>query len=89
MRFICSTFGIPQILMPLAHDQFDNAKRIKTFGIGDSIPMREITSRKLESVLRPLLNTQSARVMSKDYSLRLQDRNGLTQSAMAIEERLL
>jgi len=80
--------GIPQLLMPLAHDQFDNAYRVKAFGIGDSIPMSQLTSRKLQTALTRLLANPSINSNCKDYSLRMQNSNGLQRSAIAIEERI-
>ena len=29
--------GIPQLIMPLAYDQPDNARRLKDLGVGDSL----------------------------------------------------
>ena len=40
-RGLCSlalTAGIPQIVVPFGHDQFDNADRIEAFGVGLRIP---------------------------------------------------
>jgi rhamnosyltransferase subunit B len=78
--------GIPQLLTPLAHDQFDNAHRAKTFGISETIPMNKLNPRKLKSALSSLLATPSILNKCKDYSVRLQSRDGLTRSAIAIEE---
>ncbi len=32
--------GIPHLIQPLAHDQFDNASRVKKLGVGDTLPRR-------------------------------------------------
>lgn len=78
--------GIPQLLTPLAHDQFDNAHRAKTFGISETIPMSKLNSRKLKTALSSLLTNPSIIAKCEDYSVRLQSRDGLTRSAIAIEE---
>jgi rhamnosyltransferase subunit B len=77
--------GIPQLLTPLAHDQFDNAHRARVFGISDTIPMSTLNSRKLEKGLSKLLNNPSIIASCKDYSTRLHRRDGLTRSAIAVE----
>lgn len=78
--------GIPQLLTPLAHDQFDNAHRAKTFAISETIPMSRLNSRKLKSALSSLLTNPSINATCKEYAVRLQSRDGLKRSAVAIEE---
>lgn len=47
--------GLPQLLMPMAYDQPDNAERLKKLGVGDSLaPKRfrgQAVARKLEQLL--------------------------------------
>lgn len=47
--------GTPQLVVPLAHDQFDNAMRVVALGAGRSLPAARVTPRRLERVLRLLL----------------------------------
>lgn len=48
--------GIPQLVMPMAHDQFDNALRIQELGIGDSVPQKSyrmpLVAKKLARLTR-------------------------------------
>jgi rhamnosyltransferase subunit B len=54
-----SKAGIPQLLIPSAYDQFDNALIIRDLGIGESIPMQFLTRRKLLSKLSEIQGSQS------------------------------
>lgn len=43
--------GIPQVLMPLAHDQFDNGARVEKLGVGASIPAPKFNATRLIRIL--------------------------------------
>ena len=49
--------GIPQIIMPLSHDQPDNARRVQQLGIGDVIQPKRYNARRAATVLDKLLNS--------------------------------
>jgi len=80
--------GIPQVLMPLAHDQFDNAARVLRLGIGESIPAPRFSESRLIPALNRLLSSARVSQACRDLSVRLNARDGLRQSATAIERRL-
>ncbi len=46
--------GVPQLLMPLAHDQFDNAERVKALRAGDSLAVKHFTGLNVAKALRNL-----------------------------------
>ena len=46
--------GIPQVIVPLAHDQFDNGARVRRLGVGAVVPRQRLTSQKLAEKLRCL-----------------------------------
>lgn len=46
--------GRPQVLVPFAHDQPDNARRVVAMGAGISIPAWKLTTARLVSALKPL-----------------------------------
>ncbi|MHB8902175.1 MAG: nucleotide disphospho-sugar-binding domain-containing protein [Thermoguttaceae bacterium] len=77
--------GIPQVLMPLAHDQFDNAARIRRLGLGDSIAVRQFTGARLARQLRRLLVSTEIAGACNEVARRLEDRTGLARSAAAVE----
>ena len=50
--------GVPQIIVPFAHDQFDNARTIEELGVGLSIPAKQLTIDKLTTSLKKVLSDQ-------------------------------
>ena len=48
--------GVPQLVMPMAFDQFDNAARLERLGVAVSIPRRRFTSRTATAAMSKLLS---------------------------------
>jgi len=46
--------GVPQLVMPLAHDQFDNAMRVRKLGCGDFVLPKHFTTRAVADKLGEL-----------------------------------
>ena len=44
--------GIPQVIVPLAHDQFDNGHRVQTLGVGKTIYRNKLNANALASELQ-------------------------------------
>jgi len=54
--------GLPQILVPFAHDQPDNAYRVKNLGLGIILPAKKLTVERLsKAILRILVNESYSR----------------------------
>jgi len=47
--------GVPQVIVPSAYDQFDNAMRLAHLGVGLSLPMARVNAQTLSAVLGRLL----------------------------------
>ncbi|MGJ7913994.1 glycosyltransferase [Massilia sp. LXY-6] len=47
--------GTPQLVVPLAHDQFDNAARVAALGVGAGLPASKLDDAQLTAALRQLL----------------------------------
>jgi rhamnosyltransferase subunit B len=77
--------GVPQVIVPLAHDQFDNAARVRRLGIGASVSARGVTAAGLAAALEPLLASGSVGGTCRDVALRLAPRDGLRRTAEALE----
>jgi UDP:flavonoid glycosyltransferase YjiC (YdhE family) len=73
--------GRPQLLMPLAHDQFDNAVRVRRLGVGGSLPATRFNSRSLQTALEPLLESTALAAACRQVALKLSARNGIPRSA--------
>ncbi len=80
--------GIPQVIVPLAHDQFDNAARVRRLGLGGSAPSKTLTGRKLVRVLQPLLESVAVADACHGVASRLVRRDGLQRSVTAIERHV-
>ncbi len=78
--------GIPQVLMPLAHDQFDNGARIIRLGVGESIPAKRFIGLRLADALARLFGSTTTQAACRNVSERLAKRDGLCRSAGAIEQ---
>ena len=53
--------GISQLVVPLAHDQFDNAARIEELGVGRSLTSRKLNARTLQRALQTLFSSSVLR----------------------------
>jgi rhamnosyltransferase subunit B len=51
--------GTPQLVVPLAHDQFDNAARVAALGAGRVLPASRLTPARLERSLGLLLSSST------------------------------
>jgi rhamnosyltransferase subunit B len=78
--------GIPQVIMPLAHDQFDNARRVRRLEVGSRLAVRHFTPGRLIPLLTYLLDSDSVQLQCRNAAARLAMRDGLTRSAAAVEE---
>jgi UDP:flavonoid glycosyltransferase YjiC (YdhE family) len=62
--------GTPQLVMPLAHDQFDNAVRVRRLGAGDYILPRDFKGAAVaDSLLRLSTNRETAEAVKKYAAL--------------------
>lgn len=60
--------GIPQLIMPMAHDQFDNAARVERLGTGKSIKRDTYGGQRLVRVLRDMLSSQDLQDQCRNYA---------------------
>jgi UDP:flavonoid glycosyltransferase YjiC (YdhE family) len=49
--------GVPQLVMPLAHDQFDNAARMQRLGIARVVPLKKFRGRTVAAALSALVDS--------------------------------
>jgi UDP:flavonoid glycosyltransferase YjiC (YdhE family) len=50
--------GVPQLVMPMAHDQPDHAQRLKRLGVGDYLPPKHFKATAVASKLDELLQSE-------------------------------
>ena len=65
--------GVPQLLMPMAHDQPDNAERLERLGAGLSLPPARFTAERAASALRRLTSEPSFSAASRLCALRIKE----------------
>ncbi|MDZ4819475.1 MAG: glycosyltransferase [Planctomycetota bacterium] len=80
--------GTPQVVMPLAHDQFDNAARVIRLGIGQSISVRKFNAPRLTHTLQHLLSSESVSANCQFVAKRLTAKNGIRRSADVVERKI-
>jgi UDP:flavonoid glycosyltransferase YjiC (YdhE family) len=77
--------GVPQLLMPLGFDQFDNAARIERLGCGDWLPLRRFTAANVTAVLARLLESPSVAEACRRTASLSRGQRALTAMCEAIE----
>ncbi len=78
--------GVPQIIMPLSHDQPDNGKRIQRLGVGDVIPRRQFQVDRAARAVRYLLTNPDVQVQCQHWAARLRELDGLEATCDALEQ---
>ena len=77
--------GIPQIGIPMAHDQFDSLARIRQLGCGDGIPAQKANAYRLTRIIENTLGSQTIRQSCKQLAIRLEKNNGITIAGDLLE----
>ncbi len=62
--------GVPQLVVPFAHDQFDNGMRIELLGVGRMLHSTRLNARRLTQCLRDLLDSQVVREQATSVATR-------------------
>jgi UDP:flavonoid glycosyltransferase YjiC (YdhE family) len=76
--------GVPQLVMPFAHDQFDNADRVRRLGCGQTIGRARLSARSLVRALEALLaNAEIAATACQEAALMREER-GAARAAEAL-----
>jgi rhamnosyltransferase subunit B len=78
--------GIPQLIMPMAHDQFDNAARIERLHVGLSIARKNFSAARVAEVLRRLLEDPAIIQSAKSLRRHFVGASPLDEACDAIEK---
>ena len=78
--------GIPAVLLPHAHDQFDNARRARMLGCARTIDAHRATSDRLAEILNTTLGDEVMRKRCRDLADRFSREGGAAATAAALEE---
>jgi rhamnosyltransferase subunit B len=80
--------GRPELILPHAHDQFDNASRVVRIGCGRAIPRPRYNAKTATSELKALLGNPDYFSRAWDVGRQVQNEDGASTAADAIEETL-
>ena len=77
--------GIPHLVVPSGHDQFDNAWRIERLGLGRGIPQAQYRASRAVAAIRAILADGEGRARYRDYASRMDSDAALTRACELIE----
>jgi len=77
--------GIPQVVMPLAHDQQDNAARAERLGVSHTLPPKQFRGDRLAAMLRSLLDSRTVAATCGEFAARISGTSPLEQTADLLE----
>jgi UDP:flavonoid glycosyltransferase YjiC (YdhE family) len=77
--------GVPQLVMPMAHDQPDNAARLTRLGVARSLPPRAFRAPAVARSLDSLLTSAEVAARCRDYAGRIRASRPLDQACRLIE----
>ena len=77
--------GIPQLVIPLAHDQFDNADRLNELGVALTIQRNAYRANRIEQALRQLMTSKDIQSQCQTASARLRGSTPVQEACKLIE----
>jgi UDP:flavonoid glycosyltransferase YjiC (YdhE family) len=77
--------AVPQLVMPLAHDQFDNAARMVRLGVARSLPQPRFIIHRVMPLLDELLTSRAITDNCREISARIKQDTSLAKACDAIE----
>lgn len=80
--------GHPMLVVPFAHDQYDNAERIRRMGAGESLPEPRYRAERVEPILRRLIEDQRYTNSAVEIAEQIRQEMGCSSAADAIERML-
>lgn len=77
--------GTAQLVVPLAHDQFDNGARVEALGVGVSLPATRLSTRRLVKRLEGLLDDKGLAERCRTVSEKFGRDPGVDEVVAALE----
>lgn len=78
--------GVRQIIMPMAHDQLDNATRLQKLGVAEILPQRKFTGARLARLVNRMFEDRSYYVRCHWVSEWFHKENALSHTAAILEQ---
>jgi UDP:flavonoid glycosyltransferase YjiC (YdhE family) len=79
--------GVPQLVMPMGHDQPDNARRMKQLGAGDALSPKQFTADRVAESLRRLISSPDVAAACTKVASLCKSMNA-ADNAIAVLERV-
>ncbi|MCE9604707.1 MAG: glycosyltransferase [Planctomycetia bacterium] len=80
--------GVPQVVMPMSHDQPDNIERAIRLGVGAELKPKHFTGERLAAKLRPLLESPDVQAACRTLAEKLAGNTALDDTAKLLESLL-
>ena len=80
--------GVPALVVPFSHDQFDNGARVARLGAGRVLPRSKYDAAAAAKELNALLTEEGYTTRAAEVGRRIRSENGAAAAADAIEEVL-
>lgn len=77
--------GVPQLVMPMAHDQLDNAERLERLGVGRTLSKRRFRASAVARLLAEMLGDVDLRRRCRSIAARCEESDGVTAACDLIE----
>jgi rhamnosyltransferase subunit B len=77
--------GVPHLVVPHAHDQFDNAWRIEQLGLGHALPQSRYRAARAERIIRSILGDRTLKTRCQQFAARIDAPASLTRACELIE----
>ena len=78
--------GLPQLVMPMAYDQLDNATRLKRLGVASQISRKKFRGPAVAEALEPLLADEAVRVAGRRCAEQTNPTAALAASCESLEK---
>lgn len=77
--------GVPHLVMPLAHDQFDNSARLQRLGVGEELRPRWFSGRRVAAAIERLISSPSVALATRTCADRLENVDAIGLACDQIE----
>jgi rhamnosyltransferase subunit B len=77
--------GVPQVVMCMSHDQFDNAERLERMGVGEALPPKKFRADRLAATLDRLLRSPTVKTACREIQSRFAGTKPLEDTARLLE----
>lgn len=80
--------GRPMLLVPFAHDQPDNAERLRKLGVSRTVPRSRYTAARVARELKALLSDEQCAARAQELGAKIASEDGTASACDVIEEIL-